>query len=181
MRPPPLDGVIAAVSYAYPWSGLMAQFKFGNAPGWAGFFADLLLQTPGVADALTVLQKGDWLLPLPLSSQRLGQRGFNQSWEIARHLAAKSALSAQVDAGLLLRVRHGQPQNALPRTERLANVAHAYAVEPLRLGALQGRRVILIDDVMTTGASLHAAALALRQAGAAHITALVVARTSADD
>ena len=159
----------------------MADFKFGGAPGWAGFFAGLLLQAPGVAEALAALQQDDWLLPLPLSAERLCQRGFNQSWEITRSLAKLSQTRARLDAQLLLRVRHSPPQNELPRAARLANVAQAYAVEPLRIGELKGRRVLLVDDVMTTGASLQAAAQVLRQAGAAQITALVVARTARQD
>ena len=63
---------------------------------------------------------------------------------------------------------------------RDANVRGAFAVEPLRAHELRGRRVVLVDDVMTTGASLHAAAQALRQAGVAHVTALVFARTPSD-
>ena len=176
-----MDQTLAAVSYAYPWSNLMADFKFGGAPGWAGFFAGLLWQTPGVAEALAALQPEDWLLPLPLSAERLRQRGFNQSWEITRSLAALSQTRARLDAQLLLRVRHSPPQNELPRAARLANVAQAYAVEPLRIGELKGRHVLLVDDVMTTGASLQAAAQVLRQAGAAQITALVVARTARQD
>ena len=181
IRPPLLDQTLAAVSYAYPWSGLMADFKFGGNPGWAGFFAGLLLQTPGVTEALDSLHQDDWLLPLPLSAERLRQRGFNQSWEITRSLATLSQTRARLDAQLLLRVRHDPPQNELPRAARLVNVEQAYAVEPLRVRQLQGRRVLLVDDVMTTGASLQAAAQVLRKAGVAQITALVVARTAPQD
>ncbi|MGA8393023.1 MAG: phosphoribosyltransferase family protein, partial [Burkholderiaceae bacterium] len=83
----------------------------------------------------------------------------------------------QTDASLLLRTRHTPAQSALNRSERLRNVQGAFAVEPLRAHELQGQRVVLVDDVMTSGASLHAAALTVRQAGAAHVTALVFART----
>jgi predicted amidophosphoribosyltransferase len=74
-------------------------------------------------------------------------------------------------------VRDTPPQRELPLAERLRNVQDAFAVEPLQAAQLRGRRVVLVDDVMTSGASLRAAATVLRQAGAAHITALVVART----
>ena len=87
------------------------------------------------------------------------------------------ALAGSHDAAMLLRTRHTAAQSALTRAERLQNVQGAFAVEPLRAHELRGRRVVLVDDVMTTGASLRAAASALRLAGAAHITALVFART----
>ena len=105
----------------------------------------------------------------------LRERGFNQAWEIARRVAR--ALGCAADAHLLLRTRHTPAQSELKRAERLRNVQGVFAVEPLRAHELRDRRVVLVDDVMTSGASLHAASLALRQAGAAHITALVFART----
>ena len=175
---PPIDVTLAAVPYAFPWSGLISRYKFGEEHGWAGFFASLLLKTPGVAQALAELGVRDWLVPLPLSAERLQTRGFNQAWELASALARQSRLRARVDARLLLRLRHTHPQSQLGREARLANVKGAFQVDPLRVGELDGRRVVLVDDVMTSGASLFAAAQALRDAGAAHITAVVLARTA---
>lgn len=176
---PPQDSTLAAVPYAYPWSTLIAGYKFGEQPGWAAFFADLLLNTPGVPQAFSELQATDWILPMPLSAERLQTRGFNQAWELASALARQSRSAARADARLLLRVRHTRPQSQLKREARLANVKGAFLVEPLRAAELDGRRVLLVDDVMTSGASIHTAAEALRAAGAAHITALVLARTAA--
>jgi predicted amidophosphoribosyltransferase len=85
----------------------------------------------------------------------------------------------KTDAHLLLRIKETLTQSSLNRSERLKNVKTAFAVEPLRAQELQGKRVVLVDDVMTSGATLFAAAAALRQAGAAHITAIVFARTEA--
>lgn len=175
---PPMDATLAAVPYAYPWSALISRYKFGQQPGWAGFFAGLLLQTPGVAQALSELNALDWIIPLPLSAERLQTRGFNQSWEMANALARQSLTRAQADTRLLLRLKHTRPQSQLKREARLANVQGAFQVDPLRAGELDGRRVVLVDDVMTSGASLFAAAQALRDAGAAHITAVVLARTA---
>jgi len=175
---PPMDATLAAVPYAYPWSALIGRYKFGEQPGWAGFFAGLLLQTPGVAQALDELDAQDWLIPLPLSAERLQTRGFNQAWELASALARQSRTRAQADARLLLRPKHTRAQSQLGREARLANVRGAFHVDPLRATELQGRRVVLVDDVMTSGASLFAAAQALRDAGAAHITAVVLARTA---
>lgn len=166
---PPLDQCFAAVSYGYPWDDCIGRFKFQQSPGWAAALATLLRSTPWVEPAL---EEADCVVPMPLSVERLKERGFNQALELTRCLAARKA-----DARLLLRIRHTLPQSELPRARRLRNVAGAFAVDPLRAGTLRGQRVVLVDDVMTSGASVFAAAAALRQAGAAHITALVVART----
>ncbi|MCW5628865.1 MAG: ComF family protein [Rhodoferax sp.] len=166
--PPPLDACVAAVPYAYPWAGLIVQFKFHPQPGHARALAAVLRHAPWVEPAL---DHADHILPMPLSTQRLRTRGFNQALELARRLAPD-----KTDAGLLLRIRDTAPQSALSRTERLHNVRHAFAVEPTRAGELVGRRIVLVDDVMTSGASLHAAATALRRGGAQHVTALVLAR-----
>ena len=174
---PPLDGVLTAVDYAYPWSGLITRYKFGERSGWAPFFADLLLKAPGVAQAFEFLRTGDLIIPMPLSAQRLQSRGFNQAWELASALAKKSHSAATPDPHLLLRVKHTRPQTELQREARLANVKAAFQLDPLRLAALAGRRVLLVDDVMTSGASLFTAAEVLRSSGAASVTAVVLART----
>jgi ComF family protein len=175
---PPTDATLAAVPYAYPWSALISRYKFGEQPGWADFFASLLMHTPGVAQALGELGAQDWLLPLPLSAERLQTRGFNQAWELASALARQSGTVARADTRLLLRLKHTRPQSQLGREARLANVKDAFQVDPLRASELAGRRVVLVDDVMTSGASLFSAAQALRDAGAAQITAVVLARTA---
>ena len=174
---PPLDGALAAVPYAFPWSTLIAHYKFGEQPAWAKFFAGLLLDAPGVRPAFADLEERDWVIPLPLSVARLQARGFNQAWELARALVRQSGTRARTDAGLLLRVRDTRPQTQLKREARLANVRGAFLPDPLRAAELQGRRVLLIDDVMTSGASMYSAAQALRDGGAAHVTAVVLART----
>lgn len=168
-HPPALDACFAAVGYGFPWSGLIAHYKFAGEPGWAGVFADLLQQTPGVRQALL---SAELVVPVPLAPSRLAQRGFNQAVELARLLEP-----AKLHTGLLLRLRETLPQASLPRKERLANVQGAFAVEPMLASRVRGRRVLLVDDVMTSGASLSACAQALRAAGAAHIAAVVVART----
>lgn len=169
VKPPPVDRTLAAVSYAYPWSTLLVQFKFQEQIAWAKTFATLLRSTPWVEPAL---EAADILIPMPLSDTRLRSRGFNQCVVLAKALDARKT---RVD--LLLRVIDTPAQSALPRKARLSSVQHAYAPDPILGHELQGKRVVLLDDVMTTGASLNAAASALRQGGATHITALVLART----
>ena len=169
VQPPPLDACLAAVPYAYPWSALVADFKFHQRPGWAASFAALLRAAPWVEPALDA---ADLLLPMPLSVERLRERGYNQA-----HVLACALDAPRVAHGVLLRVRDTPPQRTLPRSERLRAVQDAFAVDPLQSQRLKNKRVVLLDDVMTSGASLHAATRVLRAAGAAHITALVLART----
>lgn len=176
-QPPALDACFAAVTYAYPWSALITSYKFGQDPAWAGLFAQMMLRTPGVTDSLAALQEGAWLLPMPLAPERLEARGFNQAWELVKALRRQGAGSLQADARLLLRIRNTLPQSRLGRNERLRNVRNAFVVDPLRAPELQGRNVVLVDDVMTSGASLFSAAESLREAGAAGVIALVIART----
>ena len=174
---PPLDASLVAVTYSYPWSELITRYKFGDRPGWSSFFADLLLHTPGAQQCLDTLNVDDLIIPMPLSAERLQSRGFNQAWELVKELVRQSNCVAQSDAQLLLRVRDTRPQTALQRDARLANVQGAFQVDPLRAFVLKGKRVVIVDDVMTSGASLFTAAKILQLAGAAHITALVIART----
>jgi ComF family protein len=176
-QPPPLDACFAAMPYAYPWSDLMARYKFGADPAWATVFAGLLLKIPGACATLESLQDGDRLIPLPLSLQRLQSRGFNQAWELGKALAHQSGTLAGIDARLLLRIRDTASQVRLGREARLRNLKGAFVVDPLRVREIQGRRVLLVDDVMTSGASLFAAAQALRETGAASVSAIVFART----
>lgn len=170
-HPPPLDVCLAATAYAWPWVDVIARYKFHQQAGWATPLSTLMRSTPWAEDTLDA---ADWVLPIPLSVQRLAERGYNQSWLLARQLSPRKA-----DAHLLLRTRDTPSQRTLPRAERLANLVGAFAVEPLRAAQLRGKKVVLIDDVMTSGASLHTAARVLRQAGAAQISALVLARTEA--
>ena len=174
---PPLDQAFAAVAYAYPWSGLVSRYKFEDQPGWAAVFAAMLLDTSGVREALANLQSGDWVVPMQLSAQRLQARGFNQARQLATALARQSGSAARTDARLLLRVKNTRPQSQLERADRLTNVKGAFLVDPLRCAELDGRHVVLVDDVMTSGASIFTAATALCEAGAETVTALVFART----
>jgi predicted amidophosphoribosyltransferase len=129
----------------------------------------LLRSTPWVEPAL---EAADYVLPMPLSTQRLQTRGFNQALVLARQLSPD-----KTDSRLLLRIKDTPPQSTLNRRERLSSMTHAFAVDPQYFKHIKGARLVLLDDVMTSGASLYSAATALRAAGASHITAIVLART----
>ena len=167
--PPLLDQALAAVPYAFPWSGLVTQFKFQEQTGWAASMALLMRSTPWVELAL---EQADWLLPMPLSQQRLLERGFNQTLVLARALE-----SGELRSDVLLRVKETAALSSLPRQQRQQAVHGAYALEPALVPHVQDKRIVLLDDVMTTGVSLHEAARVLRRHGAAHIAAMVFART----
>lgn len=168
-HPSPLDSCIAAVSYAFPWTDCIARFKFQCNPSLARALSDLMRHAPWVEPALDA---ATLVVPMPLTRSRLRERGYNQALELARHLAPK-----KTHAHTLLRSGEGAHQVGASREERFDHVRDAFWVAPDRVSAVRGHRVVLLDDVMTTGASLYQAARALRVAGAMHITGLVLART----
>jgi ComF family protein len=153
---------------------LIARFKFNDALDLAEPFARLVTEAWQAQEGLPA---PDWLLPVPLAGARLRERGYNQSWEIARRVATQ--LGARADAHLLLRMRDTPHQLAFPVEHRAANVQGAFAVEPTRRDAIRGRHIAVIDDVMTTGATGAEIARTLQQAGAAQVTLCVFARTPA--
>ena len=168
-EPPVVDQCLAAVAYAYPWSDLVVAFKFQQHPAWARSLGLLMRSAPWVDPALDA---ADVLLPLPLSKARLQWRGYNQA-----QLLAQALEPGKCQTDVLLRIKDTPPQSSLPRSERLTSVRDAFAIDPLRIDQVRGKHVVLIDDVMTSGASLAAAARVIRHAGAKHIVALVFART----
>lgn len=146
----------------------MARFKFRADAGLARHLAHLMQHAPHVEPALEAAHQ---VLAMPLSAMRLRERGFNQAHELAKLLSPTKA-SAQI----LLRSGNGAHQVGASREERQALVEGVFWIAPDAWPALKNQRVVLVDDVMTTGASLYAAAAVLRTAGVAHITGLVFAR-----
>lgn len=168
-RLPAFEHTVAAFDYETPDDSLISLFKtelkFAYADLLAGLLEDAMRQDS------TPLQRYDVLMPIPSSRASLRRRGFNPAAEIARALAARTALPLRRDA--LQRRREGPRQAAGNRRMRLQA---AEGLFDCRL-ALQGETVAIVDDVMTTGSTMDAAALAVLQAGAARVIALVVART----
>lgn len=121
-----------------------------------------------------ILGEADLLAPVPLHRLRLTARRFNQSAALARIISRECG--APVETMALLRVKPTAPQVGLSRAQRAANLAGAFRVDPERAALLKGRNIVLIDDVLTTGATANAAARALLKAGAAQVDLLVFAR-----
>lgn len=159
------------MDYAHPWDQLIARFKFNAALDLSNALADLMAQTHRASG----LALPDCVLPVPLSPQRLRERGYNQAWELARRLGPR--LQVPADARWLFRVKDTPHQLAFPPAKRAANVRGAFAVEPRRLSELRGKRIVVIDDVMTTAATANEVAAVLRQAGATQVHFWVIART----
>ena len=173
--PPRFDSAIAAVDYSHPWDRLISDFKYRGGLDLAEALCDLMM----AAHQRHAGDTPDWLLPVPLGAQRLRERGYNQSWELARRCARR--LGCRTDAALLLRIRETPHQLSLPRERRLANVRGAFAIEPTRRAEVAGRRIALIDDVMTTQATADELSGVLLDAGAQSVQVWVVARTPAPE
>ena len=165
---PHFDATTTLADYVSPVDGMVLALKFTARLDLARFFGQLLASRLSSASAPT---NESVVIPVPLAFERLRQRGFNQSHQIARAFA--SAAGRRLVGDRLLRIRHTPPQQSLALAERRRNVRGAFAVE----GSLSGQHVFVVDDVMTTGSTLNEVARVLKQAGAAHVHNLIVART----
>ena len=163
--PPHFDASCAAFTYAYPVDALIQALKYDGQLALAGLFAQALQRRIGGAGGV------DLIVPLPLHPARLAERGFNQAAEIAKTLSRESGI--RMDAHSARRVRNTAPQTDLPWRERTANIRQAFRCER----DLAGLNVAVIDDVMTTGATLNGFARTLKQSGAKRVQNWVVART----
>ncbi|MBZ0270824.1 ComF family protein [bacterium] len=168
VSPPAFDVARAAWRYEGPLREALIAFKFRRRVACAPPLASLL------ADALPLgldPREYDFVCPVPLHPRRLRERGFNQSLLLARRLTAATGLPLRRDT--LVRTRPTVPQVGLPRKARRENVRMAFeAARPIPEGA----RVLLVDDVITTGATVSACAAALKRAGASVVDAAAVAR-----
>ncbi|HVR98248.1 MAG TPA: phosphoribosyltransferase family protein [Thermoanaerobaculia bacterium] len=168
-RPPAFDRLLALWLYEAPLDSVIQGLKFRRLDYLGAHLARSL-----AAELAGELAGFDVVAPVPLHWRRCFARGYNQAACIGRPLAGLLALPF---ARLLARRRATPPQTSLHRDDRLENLRRAFHVRRPR--RVRGLRVLLVDDVATTGATLDAAAAALKKAGAAAVTALVAARTPA--
>lgn len=166
-RPPPWDAAWAPFRYGWPLDRLETRFKFGADLAAGRVLAELWQREPAPAD------RPDLIVPVPLHRRRLRHRGYNQAWELARPLAA--ALGVPMRQGVLERIRGTSAQTELDRVARRRNVRGAFR---LRTDALPNH-VVLLDDVMTTGATLAECTRVLRRAGAKRVDVWALARAPA--
>lgn len=168
-RPPRFDRARAAVAYDDASSRLILAFKHG-----ARMEATPLFLRWMEAAGRPLLEDADMIAPIPLHWKRLTRRRFNQAAELARGLARRRSKPYAPD--LLRRAKATPSQAGLPPGERRRNVAGAFRLNPAHAERVRGRRVLIIDDVFTTGATAEQACMVLRRAGAAHVDILTVAR-----
>jgi len=163
--PPHYDATVAALAYLFPADVLIQALKFRGELALAPLLAEILSRRISAGGAV------DLVVPVPLSAPRLRERGYNQSAEIARGLKH----GAPLELFLCERSRDTAVQTGLAWSERQRNVRGAF-----RCARGVSGTVAVVDDVMTTGATLDEVALALKQAGAARVVNWVVARTYLD-
>ena len=161
--PPAFEHSYAIFCYEFPVDRIIHAYKYGHQLAVGNWAAEFIAQQ--VAN-----NTYDLLIPMPLHPDRLRQRGFNQSAEIARRIAHQTAQSLDIES--LTRCRATPPQAELPMKERTRNVRGAFECNT----DLSGKRVLLIDDVMTTGATLREASRILKLHGASYIDVAVLAR-----
>ncbi len=160
-----IDHLFVPYAYTPPILQAVHRFKYANKRYLAADLATLAMS------ALPSDLQVDVVIPVPLAASRERQRGYNQGQLLASEIARN--LDCPLDGNVLIRLRDTPPQTSLPRARRLDNVRGAFRA----LRKLSGTRILLVDDVTTTGATLEAATRALRRRGAAWVGALALART----
>jgi ComF family protein len=170
-------GITALYAYDGPLARALGRLKYHGDLGWVGPLARILAQ----ADDLEAGSPWDAIVPVPLHPRRLWARGFDHALVLVRAAARcrGRAVTVRVRPGLLRRIRAAPPQASLDRTRRRTNLDGAFEVPPRSTALVRGRRILLVDDVTTTGATLEAAGTALSAAGAACVGALALMRTLA--
>jgi len=162
--PPDFDSTHAVLIYAFPIDAMMQRYKYSSMLHLSQMFGQLLAQRIN-------LDNVDLIIPMPMHPARLKERGFNQALEIAKILTKNN--KEKLDYRRSIRQKLTPPQASLQFKERVKNIKGAFQVNR----DLTGKRVAIVDDVMTTGASLNELAKTLKKAGASHVECWVVART----
>ncbi|WP_417583837.1 ComF family protein [Pelagibacterium sp.] len=171
--PPPFSRARSAVAYTDLARKLVSKLKYSDRPEIALFCARMM-----VCAGHELLGSDGVLVPVPLHRARQRQRRYNQSAELARAIGRLA--NCTLDTDLVVRHRHTIQQVGLNASQRTRNVDGAFRVNVAKLDRLGARRVVLIDDVLTTGATVSAAAKALKRAGVSQVDVLSFARVVFD-
>ncbi|MBC7452653.1 MAG: ComF family protein [Massilia sp.] len=169
---PAFDATVAAAEYAAPLDQLVLELKFGGMLAIAPWFARMM-------GAAVVARAGfelpNILCPVPLGPGRLVERGFNQALEIAKPLSKR--LGIPLKAALAIRAQDTAAQSSVAPAQRRRNIRNAFIVAPDALALVRGQHIGVVDDVMTSGATLHELAATFKRFGAARVSNFVFART----
>ena len=176
--PPDFDATHAVFLYQYPIDTMMQRYKYGNMLNISHTFGQLLtdqLLTRQLLASSVSFEAIDLIIPMPMHPTRIKQRGFNQALEIAKILSKNC--KEKLDFKSVQRQTLTPPQASLPLKQRVKNIKGAFKVNTETIDGLTGKKIAIVDDVMTTGASLNELAKTLKNAGASHVECWVIART----
>lgn len=174
-HPPRLSRCIAVLDYGYPWQKLITRYKFEGDLGLTRSLAHLISTHE---QALKCLQHSDALLSVPASAPRIRERGFDHMDLLIRSLMGQTGCNAPVLTGSIQRRHVDLPQHSANRQQRLRQLRGVFSLGTDAASQISGKRILLLDDVMTTGATLDVLAMCLLDAGAASVSALVLARAT---
>jgi ComF family protein len=158
---PDFDATHSVFLYDFPIDSMMQRYKYGSMLSLYAFFGQMLSEKVDMGSV-------DLIIPMPMHPARIKERGFNQALEIAKVFGKE-----KLDYKSVVRQKLTPPQASLPLKQRVKNIKGAFAVS----ANLTGKRIAIVDDVMTTGASLNELAKSLKKAGASHVECWVIART----
>jgi ComF family protein len=167
-NPPDFDVTHAVFLYQFPIDAMMQRYKYGNHLNIGNSFGQFLREK---IDTENHLSNIDLVIPMPMHPQRLKERGFNQAHEIAKVLTKNN--KEKLDFKSVQRIKLTPPQASLPLKERVKNIKGAFKTN----ANFAAKRIAIVDDVMTSGASLNELAKTLKIAGASHVECWVIART----
>lgn len=162
--PPDFDATHGLFTYNFPLDVMMQRYKYGSMLNLGHIFGKMLSNKINLADV-------DLVIAMPMHPKRLKERGFNQALEIAKIITKNNP--EKLDYQSVQRQKLTPPQASQPLKERVRNIKGAFTIS----NHLNGKRIAIVDDVMTTGASLNELAKSLKKAGASHVECWVVART----
>jgi competence protein ComFC len=165
---PDIDGLFAAFIYADGIETAIHAFKFKNQPGLSETISLLLFEELNKHGSLPEF---DYIVPVPMHPRKKRQRGYNQSELIARQLG--EYFDKEVRTDVLIKTRYTRPQSRLKRKERMHNLEGAFSINPDI--SVEGKRILLVDDVLTTGTTINTCAKILKDMGAVLIYGIVIA------
>lgn len=165
---PYFDATHSLFTYDFPLDAMMQRYKYGSMLNLGYIFGQMLSKRICLVDV-------DLIIPMPMHPTRLKERGFNQALEIAKIIT--KSYPEKLDYTATQRQRYTPPQASLPLKERVKNIKGAFKINANSIKNVRGKHIAIVDDVMTSGASLNELAKTLKQAGASHVECWVIART----